>query len=110
MAGVKLRYTQPHSGLALIPLLHKPLYWDSLKKTCPTCQVPHPVKTVHLWLDDQGQCVVSTGVLEDLKAAGMPDLQIVETVAKPPPLTVGQKPRPAVDADNRSTVLYKIGA
>ncbi len=114
MAGIKLRYTKPHNGLALIPLMHKPLFWDSLKKTCPLCLVTHPVKTVHLWLDDTGQCLVSTGVLEDLEKAGMPDLAIVGSVKNPPPIQVGRKSRSQVDAENRTilvhTSLTKVGA
>ncbi len=101
MAGIRIRYTRPNTGLALIPLLHKPLYWDSLKKVCPLCQVSHPVKTVHLWLDDTDKCVVSTGVLYDLQKAGMPDLETVGWVKNPPPLQIGRKPREQVDAENR---------
>ena len=114
MPGIRLRYTQPHNGLALVPLLHKPLRWDSLKKTCPLCLVTHPVKTVHLWLDDADSCLVSTGVLEDLQKAGLPDLEIIGMVAKPPPIEFGRKSRAEVDADNRQIYmphqLTKAGA
>jgi len=119
MAGIKIRYTKPNNGLALIPLLHKPFQWDSLKKVCPLCQVTHPVKTVHLWLNDQDECLVSTGVLEDLRKAGMPDLLVSGSVDKPPPLHIGRQPRQAVDANNRrinihyqllKTAATKVGA
>ena len=109
MAGIKIRYTKPNNGLALIPLLHKPFQWDSLKKTCPMCQVTHPVKTVHLWLNDQDECLVSTGVLEDLKKAGMPDLVVVGSVDKPPPLHIGRQPRQADDYHNRRIhIMYQL--
>ena len=106
MAGVKIRYTKPNNGLALIPLLHKPFQWDSLKKVCPLCQVTHPVKTVHLWLNDRDECLVSTGVLEDLRKAGMPDLLITGSVVKPPPLTIGRQPRQADDQNNRRIQIH----
>lgn len=106
MAGIKIRYTQPNNGLALIPLLHKPLFWDSLKKVCPLCQVTHPVKTVHLWLDDKDECIVSTGVLEDLRKAGLPDLVIAGAVKDPPPLHIGRQPRQADDANNRRINIH----
>lgn len=106
MAGIRIRYTQPNNGLALIPLLHKPFQWDSLKKTCPLCQVTHPVKTVHLWLNDQDECVVSTGVLEDLRKAGMPDLIVTGSVKNPPPLHIGRQPRQADDANNRRIQIH----
>jgi len=106
MPGIKIRYTKPNNGLALIPLLHKPFQWDSLKKTCPLCQVTHPVKTVHLWLNDQDECLVSTGVLEDLRKAGFPDLIIKDVVDKPPPLHIGRQPRQAVDANNRRINIH----
>ena len=106
MAGIKIRYTKPNNGLALVPLLHKPFQWDSLTKTCPLCQVTHPVKTVHLWLNDQDECLVSTGVLEDLRKAGMPDLVITGSVEKPPPLHIGKQIRQADDANNRRINIH----
>ena len=104
--GIKLRYTKPHNGLALIPIVSLPFQWDSLKKTCNLCQVTHLVKTVHLWLDDTGQCLVSRGVFERLKKAGLPDLQVVGLTKTPPPIEFGRKPRAQVDAENRKIVVF----
>jgi len=106
MAGIKIRYTKPNNGLALIPLLHKPYQWDSLKKVCNLCQVTHPVQTLHLWLNDTDECLVATGVLEELQKAGMPDLLITGSVAKPPTLHIGRQPRQAEDADNRRINIH----
>ncbi len=109
MPGIKIRYTKPNNGLALIPLLHKPYQWDSLKKVCNLCQVSHPVQTLHLWLNDQDECLVSTGVLEDLQKAHLPDLLIVGSVDKPPTLHIGRQPRQAEDADNRRIhIMYQL--
>ena len=101
MPGIKIRYTKPNNGLALIPIVSLPFQWDSLKKVCNLCQVPHLVKAVHLWLDDNDECLVSTGVLERLKKAGMPDLIVTGSVDKPPPLHIGRQLRQAEDANNR---------
>ncbi len=106
MPGIKIRYTKPNNGLALIPIVSLPFQWDSLKKVCNLCQVPHLVKTVHLWLDDNDECLVSTGVLERLQKAGMPDLIVTGSVDKPPPLHIGQQPRQADDQDNRRIQIH----
>ena len=106
MPGIKIRYTKPNNGLALIPIVALPFQWDSLKKVCNLCQVPHLVKTVHLWLDDNDECLVSTGVFERLKKAGMPDLVVTGSVDKPPPLHIGRQPRQAEDADNRRINIH----
>ena len=106
MAGIKIRYTKPNNGLALIPIVSLPFQWDSLKKVCNLCQVPHLVKTVHLWLNDQDECTVSTDVYKRLKKAGMPDLVHVGHVAKPPPLHIGQQPRQADDQNNRRIQIH----
>jgi hypothetical protein len=85
--------------------MSKPFTGDSLKK-CPNCRIVHPVKTVHLWLDDTGACLVSTGVLEDLKSAGMPQLDIVGEVNKPPTLRLGMS-REKQDQEARRLVIVR---
>lgn len=88
MPGVRIRHQVLRSCVALVPLMHKPFAGQSLD-TCPSCRVVHPVKTVHLWLDDAGTCIVSQGVLKDLRQAGMPELETQEEVKNPPPLSLG---------------------
>lgn len=97
MSGIRIRHSTQRSTCHVVPVLAKP-YADG-GFVCPTCHVLHPVKAVHLWLDDRGECLVSQGVLEELRMAGMPDLQIVGGVNNPPPLLIGN--RPAVDQANR---------
>lgn len=76
---------------------------------CPTCRVAHVFKAVHLWLDGSGSCVVSQGVLDDLKLAGMPNMWAAGTVKNPPTLTVGHHvDRAEVDFRNRSQTIYKL--
>ncbi len=110
--GIKIRYLKPHHGLVLVPIVSQPFQWDSLKKVCNLCQVTHLVKTIHLWLDDTGSCLVSTGVLEQLRKVEMPDLIVVGSTKNPPPIQVGRKPRDQVDAENRTILIHtplKVG-
>jgi len=111
MPGIRIAHTaktSPHrSGVVIhtVPIYAKPFSGDSFKR-CPTCQVIHPVKTVHLWLDDAGTCLVSEGVLRDLQSAGMPDLAIVGEVKNPPPLNIGKERREVTDSKNRRIRLW----
>jgi len=89
MPGVRIRHQSLRSCVALVPIMKKPFTGQSLDR-CPTCHFVHPVKTVHLWLDDTGACIVSIGVLKDLQSAGMPELDIVGEVKNPPPLQLGE--------------------
>jgi hypothetical protein len=58
---------------------------------CNLCVgVHHYGKTTHLWLGPGGDCLVSEGVLEELRRAGMPNLQVIGSTATPPPLTIGR--------------------
>jgi len=105
--GVHIRHSTARSRLVLIPLMHKPLLLDSVRK-CNGCNIVHPVKIIHLWVDDTGGAIVSTGVLTDLKRAGMPDLQVVGTLKKPPTLNLGRGvSRPQVDQANRKQTLWQ---
>lgn len=89
----------------VVPVLAKP-YSDG-GFTCPTCNIHHPVKSVHLMLDDRGECLVSEGVLGELQLAGMPDLTVVGHVDNPPPLKIGKgATRAGIDHDNRAITQY----
>lgn len=90
----------------LVPMMTRPIQAKdrngrNLYRDCPTCHRYHPVKTIHLWLDEKGECLVSPGVLADLKEAGMPDLTIVGHDAKPPAIEIN-KNRSLVDRNNRA--------
>ena len=92
MPGIMLRHRTARapqdSGLPLqVPILSKPFSADSLKE-CPGCHIVHLCKTVHLMINDEGLVMVSQGVLEDLKSAGMPDLEVVGEVKAPPALHI----------------------
>lgn len=95
--------------MALVPIITKPFSGDSLK-VCPGCKAyfgtedVHLVKTVHLWLNDAGACMVSEGVLEELKQAGMPDLFVENAVERPPTLQLGV-PRERQDQEHRRIIV-----
>ena len=104
MPGIRIVHNYARSSVVLVPIMSKPFFDDSLD-ICPSCHLVHPVKTVHLWVDADGTCIVSKGVLEDLKSAGMPALSVVAEVLKPPTLALGV-PREKVDQSNRKIVRY----
>ena len=109
--GVRIRHRFKRSGIALVPIPHKRLHGDSVRK-CPTCQIihrdsfGHPVKTVHLYLDATGACIVSTGVLADLRKAGMPNLEVIASIVNPPAITLGRD-RFDVDQKNQKIRFWK---
>lgn len=81
---------------------------ETVSKFCPLCQTLHFTKTVHLDLV-AGRAIVSEGVLEELRMAGLPDLDITGTTKNPPPLRVGGKAtsRPEQNLANRKILVYK---
>jgi hypothetical protein len=86
--GIRIRRTDGVGNYCyLVPVLQKPYATGPID--CPTCLTFHPVKTVHLWLEPDGSVIVSPGVLEQLRMAGMPELEVVNMVDNPPPLRIG---------------------
>ena len=80
-----------------------------MSRFCELCQVLHFTKTVHLDLVE-GRAIVSIGVLEELRMAGLPDLDIVGTTKTPPPLKTGGThvgSRPEQNLVNRGILVWK---
>ena len=102
MPGIRIVHSSARSSVVLVPIMSKPFFGQSLDR-CPSCHLVHLVKTVHLWVDADGTCIVSQGVLKDLKSAGMPSLSVVAEVLKPPPLQLGVA-REKTDQSNRKIV------
>lgn len=113
----RLRYTgvqamlPGQANIHLVPLPGKNLHVHFTKQqvqkdVCPTCNMVHPVKTIHLWLDQNASCLVSAGVLKSIQkdfpgGLEMAELEIAGGTEAPPALTLGQgKPRRQVDQEN----------
>lgn len=99
--GIVVRHPQAHSQIYLVPVASKPLVRPFV---CPSCQVIHPVKTIHLWLDDKGEAIVSDGVLADLETAGLAKFNLTKEHHVPNPPTLHIAPglrREEVDQRNR---------
>ncbi|MDP9143706.1 MAG: hypothetical protein M3N43_03260 [Actinomycetota bacterium] len=106
MPGIRIAHKTAKNGVVLVPIMSKPFAGQSIDR-CPSCYLVHPVKTVHLWLDAAGSCIVSAGVLADLQSAGMPDLTVTGTVENPPPLQFGPGvTREQIDNNNRRVVRH----
>lgn len=56
---------------------------------CPSCRVKHPVKTYHIAVNDVGAAIVSPGVLEGLRRAGMGGFAVEAEIANPPKQILG---------------------
>jgi hypothetical protein len=101
MAGIKIWHETARSCVWLVPDMKHP---RDEPVECNTCNMWHLVKTYHLWLDDTGSAIVSKEVLEGLKQAGFPKLQVVHEVKEPPTLAFGKDfTREKVDQGNRKS-------
>jgi hypothetical protein len=107
--GVKIRHRTARSSVVLVTDQTHPRQ-EALQ--CNICNVLHFNKTYHLWLDDTGSAIVSTRVLEGLRKAGFPDLDVIETVKNPPAIGFGAdsggRPltRERVDKENRNIRFF----
>ena len=112
--SVAIRHRFKRSGIALLPIHHKPMTGDSIYP-CPNCQVIHtnsfgrPVKTVHLYLNTEGSCLISEGVLADLRKAGHVGtiVDIVADVVNPPGITLGRNRLEVDQANSRMSIWTK---
>lgn len=103
--GFRVKHASFRSCTLGVVVLAKP--FEDGGFMCPSCHVWHPVKVVHLWLDDRGEALVSQGVLDELRLGGMPELTYEGPAYDPPPLTLGPGvDRAKVDQDNRKIVQY----
>ena len=85
--GILVRHPTFKGGLMVVPLITKPL---TPPMACLTCQTTHPVKTLHLNIDGNGECLVSEGVLALMQEAGaLPPFTIQGSTSHPPAQTIG---------------------
>lgn len=89
MPGVRLAHPKAQGGLYLVEDLSRPYPRPLYCATCSSAlraEIAHHVKTYHLTLDGGGTVIVSTGIYERLKKIpGLGGLQLVNSVADPPP-------------------------
>ena len=86
MPGVRVHHPTLRSGRYTV---ETPRQQYGVPYACPICKRLHYYKAHHIELDDNGNGIVSEGVLEELRYAGMAGLEIVNEVPKPPPVTIG---------------------
>lgn len=99
--GIILKHDSARNSLWVVENSAKP--FSDGGYDCNMCVgVHHYGKATHLWLEPDGSCMVSKGVLKELRAAGLPQLTIVGATKKPPPLRLGRNAnRQQVDNTNR---------
>lgn len=66
--GHRLRHGTLRNCVVTVVMPTRPLV--GRQDRCVSCQTVHTHKTVHLGLDDVGACIVSDGVLAQLREAG----------------------------------------
>lgn len=102
--GYVLRHQTARSELVLVEVPQKPYGRNIL---CPRCKKFHAIKTVHLDVNDAGTVIVSKGVLDELKLAGLPGFEFVTAVNNPPALVMNPKvSRAEMDYVNRKQYIY----
>lgn len=117
MAGIRIRHESLRHGTLAVE--HPDLPYK-VPYLCPKCQVVHKNKVVHVYLDNEGEGIVSFEVLELLRQSGMPGLTYENVVENPPTqnLSLGsnveearrvhQAPVTPVKQDRRSKVLRAL--
>ena len=83
----------------LVPIISQPI---PNARPCSVCKISHLCKTVHLSLSPTGSAIVSEGVLNLLRTAGMPDLDVVGSTPTPPPVYVGRNAKPRAEQDHKT--------
>lgn len=109
--GFKLRHATDRNCIRVVPIMTMPIPTAAghIVKVCPTCQIHHPVKCLHLGLGPAGEVMVSKGVLDLMqgRAEGMDGFTLEGSTKKPPTLRVGRNAdRAQVDNENRAQVVY----
>lgn len=110
-AGHRIKHNTQTFGMVLIPLIDRP-FPPATVDNCPTCQVKHYVKTVHIHLD-AGAAIISQGVLESiLRTTTLEEHGFTydQVILRPPPLNLAKgRSRAEIDYRNRAiTVLGQV--
>ena len=109
MEGVRIFHDVARHATVTVEIPH-----TRYKKTymCPTCNLLHRNKTLHLNFDGQGATIVSRQVFEQLQSVGLPRMAVESIVAKPPAARIdlngGQVPKIVHEPTNR-IVVHNVG-
>lgn len=105
MEGVRLFHDVARHATVTVEIPHVPYKQTYL---CPTCNIHHRNKTIHLNFDGQGAAIVSRSVLAMLMSVGLPRMSVESTVVKPPATRInlngGSAPKIIREATNRIVV------
>ena len=105
MAGIQLKHPWITNDVYVVENPKRPYgdggYWCNI---CP--ETKHVAKATHLWMGPNGDCLVSTGVLEELKRAGMPNLTVIGSIDQPPPLRIGKLAKPRDQQENEHRAIH----
>lgn len=74
-------------------------------RSCPSCQTAHLFKTYHISVNDQGAAIVSPGVLEGLRRAGMGGFAVESGVVDPPTKVLGGSNGKLVEIPRRDRIV-----
>jgi len=108
-AGHRIRHDTQTFGMVLIPLPDRPFPPATVDK-CPTCQVKHYCKTIHIHLD-AGVAIISQGVLESILRTSMLEdhgFTYDQVVLNPPPLNLARG-RSRAEIDHRNRAIAVLG-
>lgn len=109
MEGVRIFHDVARNATVTVELPY-----SRYKKTymCPTCNLLHRNKTLHLNFDGQGATIVSRKILEQLMSVGMPRMAVESTVPSPPSTRIdlngGRVPKIVREPTNR-IVVHNVG-
>ena len=112
--GYNIVHATDRNCVRVVPVMSLPIDTSGKGgyKICPTCNIHHPVKSLHIWLDGDGKAMISKGVLDLLQKrttaeGGMDGFTLDGHTTKPPPLKLGRGGnRAEVDNENRKQVIY----
>lgn len=108
MEGVRLFHDVAKNATVTVEIGHVP-YTQTYQ--CPTCNIRHRFKTIHLNFDGQGATIVSRQVLKLLVEVGLPRMAVESSVAQPPATKIdlnrGRQPR--IIRESPKITIHTVG-
>lgn len=85
MPGIRLHHPV-FTNCTYVVELDLPLVYPT---HCVECNTPHQKKSIHLRLDQNGDCIVSLDVLDQLRTRALGGMEVVNEIQNPPAHRVG---------------------